>query len=158
MLLKNDFHFNVSRSSSVWGMGDYYREKQKLFREAGLIGRREVEPVMNEPRLKKPKLYNEDDVVRISCAFLRSVFPNDIDLPKTKLLMWTRKSQLDQPSYNTVQEDKLFQSVVTVNGKKYGSSYWEKNKRWAEQSAATVCLINLGLLDVDYLKKSGCLV
>ncbi|KAK6619161.1 hypothetical protein RUM44_003543 [Polyplax serrata] len=150
----------MEQISLVWGMDNYCREKQQLLREMGFKGRREVEPLLFniEPRLKKPKLEMEKDVVRISCAFLRSIFPTDIDLPKTKLLMWTRKQHIEQPKYNTIQEDKLFQSVVTVNGKKYGSSYWEKNKRWAEQSAAIVGLINLGLLDEDKLKKSGCIL
>lgn len=139
-------------------MDTYCREKQKLLRELGLKSRRDVEPVCNEPRVKKPKLEIDKDVIRISCSFLRSIFPTDIDLPKTKLLMWTRQNHIEAPKYNTIQEDKLFQSTVIVNGKKYGSSYWEKNKRWAEQSAAIVGLINLGILDVDMLKQSGCIL
>ena len=140
-------------------MDSYCREKQKLLRELGFKSRRDVEPSFNcEPRLKKAKLEEDKDVIRVSCAFLRSIFPSDNDLPKTKLLTWARHRNLEPPKYTTTQEDKLFQSIVTVNGKNYGSSYWEKNKRWAEQSAAIVGLVNLGLLDVEMLKQSGCIL
>lgn len=150
--------FFLNFFSSVWDMGEYCKEKQRTLRELGLLSRRDVEPSINEPRLKKPKIGDEKDVVRISCSFLRNIFPSDNDLPKTKLLMWTRQRHIDPPKYNTIQEDKLFQSVVTVNGKKFGSSFWEKNKRWAEQGAAIVSLINLGVIEVDFLKKSGCIL
>lgn len=148
----------MEQISSIWDLGKYCKEKQEELRGLGLITRRDVEPIAIEPRLKKPKLHQMENVVMLSCAFLRSIFPSDVDLPKTKLLMWTRKNRLKQPIYDTVQEDKLFQSVVTVDGKKYSSSYWEKNKKWAEQSAALVCLVTLGLLDADMLKESGCIL
>lgn len=148
----------MEQISTIWNLGNYCKEKQEYFRNMGHLTRRDVEPIAIEPRLKKPKLYETENIIVLSCAFLRSIFPLDIDLPKTKLLMWTRRNHIGQPVYDTVQEDKLFQSIVTVDGKKYSSSYWEKNKKWAEQSAALVCLITLGLLDADMLKKAGCIL
>lgn len=139
-------------------MGDFCREEQRRLRELGLQGRREVDPVVLEPRLKKRKLDPDDDTIQLSCAFLRSVFVKDNELPKSQLLMWTRQKNVKQPHYTTIQEDKLFQSVVCVNGKKYSSSYWEKNKRWAEQGAAIVCLLELGVLDREEFIKNGCLL
>ena len=57
-------------------------------------------------------------------AYLRSLFPTDNDLPKTRLLAWARRQHLGMPSYKTVQEGKLFQSVLTLNGNQYTSSMW----------------------------------
>ena len=53
------------------------------------------------------------------------------------------------PVYQTQQEDRLFRAIVTYNGKKYTSSYWEKNKRFAEQGAALVCLLDLGIVEEE---------
>lgn len=146
--------------SEIWDLGDHCREQQRCLRELGLQGRREVDPRLLEPRLKRRKLDVgvEDGTIHLSCAFLRSLFPTDPELPKTRLLMWTRRKKLGQPEYTTIQEDKLFQSVVSVAGQKYSSTYWEKNKRWAEQGAAIVCLIHLGVLDKEHLVKNGCLL
>lgn len=46
------------------------------------------------------------------------------------------------PHYETIsrQSDRQFKSTVTVGDKQYSSSLWCKNKKLAEQSAATVCL------------------
>jgi tRNA-dihydrouridine synthase 2 len=83
-----------------------------------------------EPELKKRKIEGEpaaaadDDVIEMQCAFFRSLYSSDADLPKTRLLSWTRARGLKHPVYTTQQEDKLFKSVVTVDGKKYSSSYW----------------------------------
>lgn len=63
------------------------------------------------------------------------------------LLEWSRKENLEQPRYETVQrsQDRAFQSMVTVTGKKYRSTLWEKSKKYAEQASAIVCLRVLGL-------------
>lgn len=57
-------------------------------------------------------------------AYIRSLFPTDNDLPKTRLLSWARCQKLGMPAYKTVQEGKLFQSVLTLNGIQYTSSMW----------------------------------
>lgn len=72
----------------------------------------------------KRKLYEEEDVALIRCAFLRSNYTTDSELPKTRLLKWTKQHRKKMPVYSTRQEDKLFCSVVTVDGHKYGSSFW----------------------------------
>lgn len=63
-------------------------------------------------------------IVVMKVAYLRSLFPTDNDLPKTRLLVWSRNQRLGMPSYKTVQEGKLFQSVLTLDGKQYTSSMW----------------------------------
>uniref|UniRef100_A0A6Q2YV83 DRBM domain-containing protein n=1 Tax=Esox lucius TaxID=8010 RepID=A0A6Q2YV83_ESOLU len=67
--------------------------------------------------------------------------------PKMFLLEWSRKENLEQPAYETIQrsQDRAFQSIVTMAGKKYRSTLWEKSKKFAEQAAAIVCLRVLGL-------------
>ncbi|KAL1124132.1 hypothetical protein AAG570_001902 [Ranatra chinensis] len=133
----------------LWGLGDYCRKRQAENTERGFSGRSDVCPV----GATKRKL--EDDIVEMRCSFLRALYPRDVDLPKSRLLAWTRMKGFKIPVYATQNMDKLFQSTVTVNGKKYGSSFWEKNKRWAEQGAAIVCLCAIGVLDAETLRKDG---
>ncbi|XP_050452014.1 tRNA-dihydrouridine(20) synthase [NAD(P)+]-like isoform X1 [Cataglyphis hispanica] len=145
----------------VWGLGDYCRSKNKEFRDKGLLGRFQVMPVMFEKDTKdnnvsyKRKIYEENDVSLMRCAFLRNSYTRDSELPKTRLLKWTKENRKKMPIYNTRQEDKLFCSIVTVDGRKYGSSFWEKNKKWAEQGAALVCLYFLGVINKESLSASG---
>ncbi|XP_029665194.1 tRNA-dihydrouridine(20) synthase [NAD(P)+]-like [Formica exsecta] len=145
----------------VWGLGDYCRSKNKEFRDKGLLGRFQVMPVMLEKDTKdnnvshKRKLHEDNDVSQMRCAFLRNNYTTDSELPKTRLLKWTKENRKKMPIYNTRQEDKLFCSVVTVDGRKYGSSFWEKNKKWAEQGAALVCLYFLGVINKESLSANG---
>lgn len=116
--------------SEVWGLGDYCRSKNKEFRDKGLLGRFQVMPVMLEKDTKdnnvshKRKLHEDNDVSQMRCAFLRNNYTTDSELPKTRLLKWTKENRKKMPIYNTRQEDKLFCSVVTVDSRKYGSSFW----------------------------------
>lgn len=57
-------------------------------------------------------------------AYIRSLYPTDLDLPKTRLLGWVRTQKWGMPSYKTIQEGKLFQSVLTLNNVQYTSSMW----------------------------------
>jgi len=111
-----------SNYSSLWGLSEYCSNKQLQFKENGLLDRHSVVPGLLEPQLKKKK--TEDDVIEMKCSFLRNLYTSDMDLPKTKLLTWARARGLKHPVYTTQQEDKLFKSVVTLDGRKYGSSYW----------------------------------
>lgn len=134
----------------IWNLGDYFRKKQDHFRILGLIGRRDVRP-------NNAKRLCTEGAIEMECSFIRSLYPTDPDLPKTRLLNWTKAQGFKIPSYKTVQCDKLFQSTVTVNGKQYCSSFWEKNKRWAEQGAAIVCLCSVGVYNPDDLEVKGVL-
>uniref|UniRef100_A0A672FKH6 tRNA-dihydrouridine(20) synthase [NAD(P)+]-like n=1 Tax=Salarias fasciatus TaxID=181472 RepID=A0A672FKH6_SALFA len=80
------------------------------------------------------------------CVCCRREYPPQIT-PKMFLLEWSRKEKLEQPQYDTVQrsQDRSFQSTVTVAGRKYRSSLWEKSKKFAEQASAIVCLRTLGV-------------
>ncbi|XP_070161680.1 tRNA-dihydrouridine(20) synthase [NAD(P)+]-like [Polyergus mexicanus] len=145
----------------IWELGDYCRSKNKEFRDKGLLGRFQVIPVMLEKDTKdnnvshKRKIHEDNDVSLMRCAFLRNNYTTDSELPKTRLLKWTKENRKKMPIYNTRQEDKLFCSIVTVDGRKYGSSFWEKNKKWAEQGAALVCLYFLGVINKESLSANG---
>lgn len=108
----------------IWNMGEYYRKKQLEFQEKGFYGRADVEPLA----AKRRKI--SEDTLQLHCAFIRSLYPDDTDLPKTRLLMWARKNGLRQPEYETIQVNKLFQSTVSVGGKKYISTYWLDADAW----------------------------
>jgi len=59
------------------------------------------------------------------------------------------------PNYETQQEDKLFRTIITYDRKRYASSFWEKNKKFAEQGAALVCLLCLGIMTEQELIDNG---
>ncbi|CAB0009785.1 unnamed protein product [Nesidiocoris tenuis] len=107
----------LGQMSELWDLGDYYREVSAKLDKSGLIGRRDVVPI----GYKKPCL---DDTVEMECAFIRSLYMSDPDLPKTKLLNWASSKGYKKPVYQTVQIDKLFKAVVLLNEKKYTSSFW----------------------------------
>ena len=77
------------------------------------------------------------------------VFQDGTDIPKSTLLNWARKKEVDEPKYQTRQIDKTFRSVVSVDGQKFGSESWEKNKKHSEQAAA---LVALHCLDIKRIK------
>ena len=110
-------------------MGDYCRRKSKEYREKGLMGRFQVEPesfamkTINGKTSCKRK-FEDEDVTYMRCAFIRNNYNIDAELPKTKLLKWIKENRKKMPVYETLHADKLFQSVVSVDGKKFGSSFW----------------------------------
>ncbi|KAF3425152.1 hypothetical protein E2986_08784 [Frieseomelitta varia] len=114
----------------LWALSDYCQLKKKEFEEKGLLGRSQVSPMredekQNEGQLSnKRKISEEEDVVLMHCAFLRNNYVTDLELPKTILHKWTHTQRKKMPSYNTQQKGKLFRSIVTVDGRKYGSSFW----------------------------------
>lgn len=59
------------------------------------------------------------------------------------------------PTYDTQQKNKLFQSILSYENVRYTSSFWEKSKKYAEQSAALVCLLYLGIITEKELKDNG---
>ncbi|XP_057328239.1 tRNA-dihydrouridine(20) synthase [NAD(P)+]-like [Microplitis mediator] len=148
----------------IWDMDDYCRLKFDQYQKKGFHGRFQVAPlrigvIMNENHSTKNSECNVDDLIVLRCAFLRRRFSFDNDLPKTKLLKWLRENKKTHivPVYHTWFEDKLFRSIVTVDNKRYSSTFWEKNKKRAEQGAALVCLCSLGVIDEELLKKNGSL-
>ncbi|XP_063977613.1 tRNA-dihydrouridine(20) synthase [NAD(P)+]-like [Diachasmimorpha longicaudata] len=151
---------SLEQICAVFDMDAYCREKSRELRSKGLQGRFEVEPVRDTDNtdncLKRKHEDGDDDVTLKRCAFLRNGYSSDTQLPKTRLLKWLRDNKKkDLPVYDTWSEDKLFRSIVTVDGQKYSSTFWEKNKKWAEQGAALVFLLSIGLIDEVSLIEKG---
>lgn len=79
-------------------------------------------------------------------------------MPKSQLHTWAGKNGFDLPSYKTHQIEKLFCSVLTFNGQKYTSTFWEKNKKFAEQGAALVALFHLKVIREEDLINYGSII
>lgn len=99
---------------------------------------------------------NDTSIQKRNIAFFRAHYSTK-NMPKCVLNSYATKNGIDQPIYTTEKEDRLFQSVVEFQNQKYASSYWEKNKRFAEQGAALVCILGLGLVSEEDLIKNGSL-
>lgn len=140
----------------IWDLGTYCRKKQLEFQQKGNEGRRSAVPGSlkdeDQPAAKKQKL--DDDVIVSNIAFYRAHYTH-VELPKTLLHLHATRHKLPLPSFTTQQHDKLFRTVMTFNKQQFASSYWEKNKRFAEQGAALVALLHLGVVDRETLVKKG---
>ncbi|XP_053625320.1 tRNA-dihydrouridine(20) synthase [NAD(P)+]-like isoform X2 [Plodia interpunctella] len=137
---------------SIWDLREYCKQKQSHYHKMGIQGRWQVSPSNLEPPQKKLKSVDMDldDVSQMKVCFIRANF-NDLNLPKTQLHTWAGKNGLKLPVYETQQIEKLFRTIITFDGKRYTSTFWEKNKKFAEQSAALVCLYKLGLVTEEQL-------
>lgn len=134
----------------LWNMQDKHASRQ-LKLQARAMALRELSNNSDaEPVLKKCKI-GDDEVWQMEAKFVRNMFEM-ANLPKTVLINWTRKNNYPHPFYKTESMEKSFRSVVLVDRKKYSSTYLEKNKKYAEQSAALVALYALGLIDSSKIK------
>uniref|UniRef100_UPI001CD8BA4E tRNA-dihydrouridine(20) synthase [NAD(P)+]-like isoform X2 n=1 Tax=Solea senegalensis TaxID=28829 RepID=UPI001CD8BA4E len=151
--------------SAAYGLHTFCRhvqEQQQTRRAALQSGGQSERPVM------------DGDVTTVAVKFERRNYPPQIT-PKMFLLEWSRRERVEQPLYETVRgdddrtvtedlkvlltrrlcsrvcsqvqrsQDRGFQSTVTVAGKRFRSTLWEKSKKFAEQAAAVVCLRVLGI-------------
>uniref|UniRef100_A0AAQ4S4R2 DRBM domain-containing protein n=1 Tax=Gasterosteus aculeatus aculeatus TaxID=481459 RepID=A0AAQ4S4R2_GASAC len=118
--------------SEALGLQEFYQQTQDK-----LQARRDAAHSGGAPE----RLVMDGDVTTMVVRFERREYPPHIT-PKMFLLEWSRKEKLQQPLYETVQrsQDRSFQSIVTVEGKRYRSTLWEKSKKFAEQAAAVVFL------------------
>uniref|UniRef100_H2YFU7 DRBM domain-containing protein n=1 Tax=Ciona savignyi TaxID=51511 RepID=H2YFU7_CIOSA len=127
---------------NAFGLGDYYTKMRTKPIKNGIQTNSDPE----EPQSKRLK---SDDTVTMELQCKRCDYDFKQHSPKSLLLEWTRNNRMKEPIYTTScrDSDRRFSSVVQVNGKKYTNSYWERNKRLAEQGCAIVCLRSLGLND-----------
>ncbi|KAF0040800.1 hypothetical protein F2P81_006698 [Scophthalmus maximus] len=123
--------------SEAYGLQEFYQQTQEQLR-----ARRDALQSSSPP--DRPVV--DGDVTTMTVKFERREYPPQIT-PKMFLLEWSRREKLESPLYEMAQrsQDRAFQSTVTVAGKKYRSSLWEKSKKFAEQAAAVVCLRVLGI-------------
>ena len=122
----------------IWDLGDFLKECEEKRR-------------LRAESLKKGsgsgKRKREDDVNEMDVTYNRRHY-GDLT-PKVILFAWTRKQGLEQPFYESIEnEERVFNSIVTVNGEKYTSSSGDKSKKSSEQLAALVCLRCLGVDDM----------
>lgn len=137
----------------VFDLKDYCLQKQAEFQRMGMMMRRDVVPGGEDgPVAKRIKL---DGLIEENVAFIRSNYMKDVDLPKSILHTYTKKKLRTVPTYETEQNERLFRAILALSGKKYSSSFWEKNKKNAEQGAAMVCMLHLGLTTKEELIENG---
>lgn len=138
----------------VFDLKDYYRQKSLEFHKKGLLMRRDIVPGgEDEPLNKRIKL--GDGMIEHNIAFIRANYVKDTELPKSILHMHTKKTLRTIPIYQTEQNERLFRAILTLGNKKYSSTFWEKNKKNAEQGAAMVCMLHLGLVAKEILTENG---
>ncbi|XP_039444122.1 tRNA-dihydrouridine(20) synthase [NAD(P)+]-like [Culex pipiens pallens] len=149
----------------VWDLAPYCRQKQLEYHNAGLQGRRQAAPQPDEQDencpTKRQRLGNgdsEQDVVSHNVSFIRVNYSDDKELPKSKLYIYTVKNGLKLPKYESIHKDKLFRAIVLVGERRYSSSFWEKSKKYAEQSAALTCLLHLGVESREKLIANGAII
>ncbi len=139
--------------AAAFGRGEAWNKRQEFIRErsAAQSITSTTFRFRREARLapKKRKLEETgEEVTEMFCPFVRGHYGDGMDIPKVRLLQWTRDGGMDPPGYATEQTDKTFRTVVTVAGHKFSSESWEKNKRYSEQAAAIVALHCLGIKKV----------
>ncbi|XKL67104.1 hypothetical protein PGB90_010524 [Kerria lacca] len=145
---------NLEEICDLWNLGEIYHQKENEFKSKGLHFQCDI--LFNHQRKKFKS--NLDSVLTLHCSFIRSKFTLDSDLPKNVLLKYSQKYKNAAPKYQTKHTDKLFQSTVTFNNQKYSSTFWEKNKKSAEQGAAIVCLCYLKVYNETELKSKGIII
>lgn len=148
----------LKQMCAIWDLEDYCFKKQSEYHNMGIASRWQVNPINLEPPNKKCKTEDTNtDIIQSKVCFIRANF-TDVSLPKSRLHVWAGKNDLKLPTYETQQVEKLFRTVLTFDGKKYSSTFWEKNKKFAEQGAALVCLNALGIVTEEELLKMGSII
>lgn len=142
----------------VFDLKDYCKQKQMEYQKKEMELRRKrkenEEQNGNEPDAKKPKIEDENTIIE-NIAFVRANYSKDVDLPKSILHLFLKKKLRLFPKYTTEQKGCLFRSTLTIDGKKYSSTFWEKNKKFAEQGASLVACLHYNLVTRDELIQNG---
>jgi tRNA-dihydrouridine synthase 2 len=141
----------------VFGLESAYRSRQK---ELGFDDVADhIYSARSEVNKNEKPLVEGLAVTEVFCPFIRAHYGPDNcnDLPKSRLLNYTRLKLLEAPLYKVYQEDKKFRDIVEVDGVSFSSLSWEKNKRYAEQAAAIVANLSLGINTPEFpeLKKNN---
>jgi tRNA-dihydrouridine synthase 2 len=141
----------------VFGMKDYCKEKQLEYQKKEMeirLEEKKAEQNGDEPSSKKLKLDDENTITE-RIAFVRGNYQKDVDLPKSVLHLFLKRKLRLFPKYSTEQKGILFRSTLTVGDKKYSSTFWEKNKKFAEQGASLVACLHYNLVTRDELIQNG---
>ena len=135
--------------SSALGLADYYEQtianRKSIYNSLSVEDRRILDSVglvYGSDSVKSVPEVSEDGVIELHVVYRkRKVKDNpDNSTPKDLVNSFARKRYALDPVYVTKERssDRRFKSVVSFGDKSYSSSCWEKNKRLAEQAAATV--------------------
>lgn len=143
----------IEEMCEIWGLLDHYKEMQSKKSHLDSAVRREI--IVKNPH-KKMKIDN-DEIITHKIRYLRSKYKEN-ESPKQTLNQHSTKTKMTIPKYEIINQGKLFQAILTYEEKKYSSTYLEVSKRFAEQSAALVCLFSKGLVPEDQLIKDGILI
>lgn len=142
-------------------MDEYAREKKK---EQSLRGHttRPYAPITNFKSLSdeimalRKRVFGNENIVLENMAYNRRYFSMET-IPKKILHAYAGSKKMTLPVYETKKDGRLFYTVLLFDGKKYASMLWEREVRYAEQAAALVCIMHLGLIDEEYLMAIGLL-
>ena len=146
---------------NVFGHGERYRSKveewaQHKDRPDSAFVEKMNTTLREEAR---KRTIDEVEVTEMFCPFVRGHYgDNDSSrLPKSLLLMWSRQIGEEQPVYTVEQLDKQFRARVEMGGQVFGSTSWEKNKKFAEQGAALVAIKCLKITkdDIKWRQQTG---
>jgi tRNA-dihydrouridine synthase 2 len=128
---------------------EYYQKKQLELRER-------INKLSEEPQQKKIKLSNgnkndDDDIIFENITYSRSNYLKDTELPKSLLHLYAKKNLSQIPKYTFERKGNQFRAILHLDGKKYSSTVYDKNKKSAEQCACLCALTHLKLVTREEL-------
>jgi tRNA-dihydrouridine synthase 2 len=141
----------------VFDMKDYCKQKQLEYQKKEMeirLEKKKLEENGDEPSSKKLKLDDENTITE-NIAFVRANYLKDVDLPKSLLHLFLKRKLRIFPKYTTEQKGCLFRSTLMIGDKKYSSTFWEKNKKFAEQGASLVACLHYNLVTKEELIQNG---
>lgn len=145
--------FTLESFAVAFNLQDYYTEAmaKRKAKKASAVN----EPELSNNNTKENNTTSTassstaENIITLPVSFDQNLFVSTSSpLPKTILNEHFNKSGKKTSSpltFRTVQVAKQFHSVVSHGGKHYSTPYLEKTKRLAEQAAALVLLLSLGL-------------
>ncbi|XP_063706339.1 tRNA-dihydrouridine(20) synthase [NAD(P)+]-like [Culicoides brevitarsis] len=147
---------SIEEMCEIWGLLDFYKDAQSKKTHLDSAIRREC--IVDQPN-KKQKLdsSNDENIITHKIRYLKSKYKEN-ESPKQTLNQHSTKLKMPLPKYEIINQGKLFQAVVTFENEKFSSTYFEVSKRFAEQSAALVCLYSKGFVTEEQLIKDGILL
>jgi len=132
--------------ADIWNMKSEYESvlKEREQKEA------ELRQKSQDPNLGVKKRKTDDGLVLIELPvrYDKSIYSPNMT-PKQVLYDYCKRCRFEKPLFETAerQEDRLFNSTVLVDCKRYTNPHWEKSKQLAEQGAAISCLVSVGQHD-----------
>lgn len=149
---------SITFTSDLWCLSEYYQNSQAEYaKKLSLAEKRHAsDPLLPVPDPKKLKIGDLDDgedegecYIVPGCRYLRGLYTDTEDLPKSVLLAYARMNQFSMPFYESKTVERRFRAQVTLGGQKFRTDLWEKSRKAAEQAAAMACI---KYLDIKSLK------